>query len=236
VRLNAAQMLVALYGAKSIPILMLGLKTEDSRQLANVLEALSQFKDPELVEIYKIHAHSSVPRVRANALIGLYAFATEKSWVKQEVHKILSSTAANDLGFQISIFYTIGKNKISEFTPILTKLLEDHLKANDDFKSMNQLSLSYAQTLGWALLRLKVQQGADVLYSLLKAHIRSSEVKSPIHFILQLDTNERLDLLEKWIEFSKEKSNARDLLIHHFEKSGYDLQEEVEYLKSMNLV
>jgi HEAT repeat protein len=235
VRLNAAQMLAALYGAKSIPILMLGLKTEDPRQLANVLEALSQFKDPELVEIYKTYAHSGVPRVRANALIGLYGFPRERSWIKQEIHKILSSEKMDDLGFKISIFYTIGKNKITEFIPILKRLLEEHVKAHESFKSMDSLSLSYAQTLSWALLRLKVPLGAETLYKILREHIKSVEVKSPIHFILQLDASERLVLLVQWIALSKQQSEMRDVLIMHFEKSGYDLQEEIEYLKSMNL-
>ncbi len=235
VRLNAAKILASLYGTKSIPILMMGLRTEDPRLLANVLEALSQFRDPELIEIYKTHSRSEVPRIRANALIGLYQFKKEASWVKQEIHRILLSQDINDLGLKISIFYTIGKNKIKEFTPILKSLLIEHLKNFVSFKSMDSLSLSYLQSLSWALMRLKVSRGSQVMLDILKEHIKNAEIKSPIHFILQLDLNERMKIFEDWIFYSQDKIKTRKILIQYFQDSGYDLHEEIEYLMSMNL-
>lgn len=235
VRLNAAKILASLYGTKSIPILMMGLRTEDPRLLANVLEALSQFRDPELIEIYKTHSRSEVPRIRANALIGLYQFKKEASWVKQEIHRILLSQDINDLGLKISIFYTIGKNKIKEFTPILENLLNEHLKNFESLKFMDALSLSYVQTLSWALLRLQISRGADVMLQLLLEHIRSPEVKSPLHFILQFDLKERVEIFENWIFNSQNKILVRDTLLKYFQSTGYDLHEEVEYLKAMNL-
>lgn len=236
VRLNAAQMIAALYGEKSIPILMLGLKLEDPRQLANVLEALSQFRHPELVEIFKGYTNSTTPRVRANALMGLAQFPTEKEFYKSEIIKTLEAPGMEELGQKISIFYLIGKKRDQEFLETLEKLLEDQLKNLKDYKSLDSLSLSYLQTLSWSLLRLGVKKGRDTFFELLKATYKQPKAMSLLHFMLQLDQNERFDTIDQWINESETPPKTRDMLIEYFEKSGFNLQEEIEYLKSMNLV
>lgn len=236
VRLNAAQMIAALYGEKSIPILMLGLQLEDPRQLANVLEALSQFRHPELIDIFKGFANSPTPRVRANALMGLAQFPSEREFYKTEVLKTLNAPGMKELGQKISIFYLIGKNKNQEFKDTLTKLLVDQVKENNDFNNLDSLNLSYLQTLSWSLLRLGVKEGRDVFFDLLKATYKQPKAMSLLHFMLQLDQSERFDTLDQWINESEAPPTTRDMLIDYFEKSGFNLQEEIEYLKSMTLV
>lgn len=236
VRLNAAQMIAALYGEKSIPILMLGLQLEDPRQLANVLEALSQFKHPELVEIFKGFANSTTPRVRSNALMGLAQFPSEKEFYRSEILKTLKAPGMEELGQKISIFYLIGKNKNQEFKEPLTQLLVDQLRDGIDYQNLDSLNLSYLQTLSWSLLRLGVKEGRDVFFELLKTTYKQPKAMSLLHFMLQLDQSERYDTLDQWINESESPPTTRDMLIDYFEKSGFNLQEEIEYLKSMSLV
>lgn len=236
VRLNAAQMIAALYGEKSIPILMLGLKLEDPRQLANVLEALSQFRHPELVEIFKGYTNSTTPRVRANALMGLAQFPQEKEFYKTEILKTLEAPGMEELGQKISIFYLIGKNRNQEFVDSLEKLLKEQVKDIKDYANLDSLTLSYLQTLSWSLLRLGSKEGRAVLFELLQATYRQPKAMSLLHFMLQLDQNERFDTLDQWINDSEAPPTTREMLIEYFEKSGFNLQEEIEYLKSMNLV
>ncbi|MES2769808.1 MAG: MFS transporter [Bdellovibrionota bacterium] len=236
VRLNAAQMVVALYGEKSIPILMLGLQLEDPRQLANVLEALSQFKHLELVDIFKGFVNSATPRVRANALMGLSQFPDQKEFYKEEILKTLGAPGMEELGHKISIFYLIGKNKNQEFKDTLIRLLIAQIKQPEEYKNLDAQSLSYIQTLSWSLLRLGVKEGRDVFFDLLQVTYRQPKAMSLLHFILQLDQNERYDTLDQWINESETPPATRDMLLDYFEKSGFNLEEEIEYLKSMNLV
>jgi hypothetical protein len=236
VRLNAAQMVAALYGEKSIPILMLGLQLEDPRQLANVLEALSQFKHPELIEIFKGFASSTTPRIRANALMGLSQFPSERNFCKDEIIKTIEAPGMEELGQKISIFYLIGKNKNKEFTATLIRLLSEQTKGLEDYKNLDSLTLSYLQTLSWALLRLGIKEGRSVFFSLLKSTHAQPKAMSLLHFILQLDQEERYDTLDQWINDSENPPETRNMLLEYFEKSGFNLQEEIEYLKSMNLV
>src|SRR5690606_19052886 len=109
-------------------ILMLGLQLEDPRQLANVLEALSQFKHPELIEVFKGYINSSTPRIRANALMGLSQFSSQRELYKSEIYKTLSIPEMQEIGQKISIFYLIGKNKNKEFAEPLKEMLEKHLR------------------------------------------------------------------------------------------------------------
>ncbi len=236
VRLNAAQMIAALYGEKSIPILMLGLQLEDPRQLANVLEALSQFKHPELIEVFKSYVNSPTPRIRANALMGLFQFPSQRELYRSEIYKSLSIPEMQEVGQKISIFYLIGKNKNKEFADTLTDMLEKHVGGVKNFEKLDSLSLSYLQTLSWALLRLGVKEGRDVFFELLKTTFKQPKAMSLLHFLLQLDQEERYDAIDQWISGSDNPSTTREMLIEYFEKSGLNLQEEVEYLKSMNLV
>lgn len=229
-------MIAALYGEKSIPILMLGLKLEDPRQLANVLEALSQFKHPELVDIFREYANSTTPRVRANALMGLAQFPQEREFYKTEILKTLEAPGMEELGQKISIFYLIGKNRNQEFTGTLVKLLEDQVKDLKDYSNLDSLTLSYLQTLSWSLLRLGSKEGRTVFFELLRATYKQPKAMSILHFMLQLDQNERFDTLDQWINDSESPPTIREMLIEYFEKSGFNLQEEIEYLKSMNLV
>ncbi len=236
VRLNAAQMIAALYGEKSIPILMLGLQLEDPRQLANVLEALSQFRHPELIEIFKGFADSKTPRIRANALMGLSQFPTEAEFYKSEILRTLEAPGIEELNQKISIFYLIGKNKNAEFKETLKRLLGDQLQTISDYSRLDPLKISYLQTLSWALLRLGEKEGRDAFFDLLKAAHTQPKAMSLLHFILQLDQSERLDTLDQWINESENPPETREMLITYFEKSGFNLQEEIEYLKSLSLV
>ncbi len=233
VRLNASQIIAALYGEKSIPILMLGLQEDDNRMIANVIDALSQFQSRELIDIYKKYTLSKVPRVKANALIALLKYPDQKQPVCDEILRTLLSK--EELGEKISIFYVIGKNKVSIFKSQLLELYNKNLSAHEDYKNLDPLTLSYTQTLSWALLRLGVTEGYQSLFRLLDEITDPSKLKSILHFYVQLEDIEKFDCIDTWMMNTKDKALTQRRLIELFTSSGFDFTEEVSYLNSLQL-
>jgi hypothetical protein len=231
VRLNAANILVALYGKKSIPILMLGLSEEDFRQTANVLEALSQFTVSEVKDIFVKYVESDIPRVRANALIGLSNFKEYRQVYESEVEKTLYDSTEKDLAVKISILYVIGKKREIKYLFPLQKLMKEFIEKFGRINTDDQLVLSYIRTLSWALIRLGDASGYEQLWHLFAICARSKHLQSVLHFFVQLEDYERFDCIEKWILHAPNKDEREGILKEILESSGYNFMEEIEYLK-----
>lgn len=236
VRLNASQIIVALYGEKSIPILMLGFQEDDPRMIANVIEALSQFKNSELIETYKKYSQSKTPRIKANALIALLKYPDQKQDVFSQINATLDSEMMDQLGEKISIFYVIGRNKVHMFKDKLLKLYDANSKEYESYKNLDPLALSYTQTLSWALLRLNEAKGFQSLLKLLDEISDPAKLRSLLHFYVQLEDVEKFDCIDYWMMYSKNKSLTQRHLIEMFQSSGFDFTDEISYLNSLKSI
>lgn len=232
IRLNAAQIIAALYGKQSIPILMLGLSKNDLRQTANILEALSTFSSEGLVETFRGFLQSKEPRVRANALLGLFKNPEQKELYKNEIKRSLQKRELLDLNEIISILYIIGKNRDHEFEKEII-LVFNHF--SPQIRDQDKVGASFLQVAGWTFIRLGITDGYRVVFERLLSTYQSGTAHSVLHFFMQLDEYERFDCIDKWVRHSKDSSVVAHMLLEVFEKSGYEFIDEAEYTRSILL-
>ena len=219
VRMNAARMIAALYGRKAIPFLLNGLEDTDVRVVANTLEVLSVFRDAHLVRYFREFVESSVPRVRANALMGLAGYRKHRKRYEDTTREILEG---NDTHMLVSILYVIGSIQDRSFMRHLDNLMVSPLAEDPMVR----------RGLAWALTRLDDDRGFELFVQLLKTPWQEGEREPAfMHFISQLSRDVRFDLV-KFI--AVHHYDDTDVIVganHKFEDSHFDFHEEIQYLE-----
>jgi hypothetical protein len=233
VRLNAAKIVVALYGKSGIPILMLGISDKDPRQLANVLEALATFREPELKNVFKCHVSSLIPRVRANALLGLYYYKSERELYRAEVLKTLDTNSQVDTAEVASILYVLGKNRDLSFRSEIKRLFVLNNQMLNRRTPISEDSMSMLQTLAWVMIRFQEAEGYGFLLRLLEESYQGAKWKAVVHFFLQLDDHEKFDCIEEWLKDSSDRDKTYKMLVEIFQNSGMDFHEEIAFIESI---
>ena len=219
VRMNAARMIAALYGRKAIPFLLNGLEDKDVRVVANTLEVLSVFRDAHLVRYFRDFLDSPVPRVRANALMGLAGYRKYRNKYENMTREILEG---NDTHMLVSILYVIGSIQDRSFMRNLDNLFVSPLSEDPMVR----------RGLAWALTRLDDKRGFELFVNLLKTPWEPGEREPAfMHFISQLSRDVRFDLV-KYI--AVHHYDDTDVIVganHKFEDSHFDFHEEIQYLE-----
>lgn len=233
VRLNAASWVSAFFGRKAIPVLMVGLNDEDPRVVANALEALAQFQDPELASTFTQFLESPVPRVRANALMGLGNIPAQRKFFESEMEAALNrgmKDLAND-PMILSVIYVIGKLRDHRFLP--------HLKRVEEVTHQlpKERSIPTRRMLAWALASIGEKRGFEIFYEMIREFDESNmPLASLLHFFTQLSQEDRYDCVQVWLKKISEKHSENtaflkevDRLIIVLKESIFDFHAEADY-------
>lgn len=211
VRINATRALAAMYGKHSIPFLLHGLDDPDQRIVANTLETLSEFRDPDLIPYFELYLESPVARVRTNALMGLARFRKTRGVYRTRIAQILDGS---DPTLLASTLYVLGAIRDRHFTPRLHQILESPMSRNE----------SVRRCLAWALIQMDDPRGPRLFSGLFER-----QDDSFMHFFSQLPVTKRMDLVTHVV---RTHAGEEDLL-RHFEQalhSGtFDFHEELDY-------
>ena len=226
VRLNAASVIVALYGFKSIPILMIGLEDEDPRIVANSLEALALLKEKKLIPLFLKYVDARHQRVRANALLGLGKISKSYPEFLIRMEQILLKSRIEDPGLH-PYLYILGCIRDPRFLPVLLHL--EDLSGQPTAKPHPQLR----KMLAWALSNLKQELGYALFWKELEQVLDSgNSPDSILHFFSQLPLLVRYEAIRQWIVAESEPSRIElkeAQIVQVFKKSRFDFHFESEY-------
>jgi len=218
VRMNAASMIAALYGRKAIPFLLNGLEDEDERVVANTLEVLAVFRDKTLISYFGRFIDSPVPRVRANALMGLARFRSEREMYNGIVKEILDGF---DTHMLVSILYVVGKTKDESFERHLTRLHKSSLAEDPMVR----------RGLAWCFTRLDDKRGLELFAEFFAEDYNEGDPTPYMHFFSQLSRDLRLDLVKYFAVNFFEQKELTDFFQRKLKNSHYDFHDEIDYLE-----
>jgi len=221
VRMNAAAMIAGIYGRKAIPFLLNGLDDHDHRVVANTLEVLALFRDRQLRGYFEQYAQSKVPRVKANAMMGLARFRATRAKYREMVRTVAVS---DDNHLLASVLYVIGKLQADRF--------ENELDALCNSSRLDDPMVRRA--LAWALTRLDDTRGFE-LFADLFGQSEEDEAKQDngayIHFFAQLSRGFRLDLIKYFAMRRSDDEVFFGRFEHKLKHSHFDFHEEISYLR-----
>jgi len=219
VRMNAARVIASLYGRKAIPFLLNGLEDPDHRVVANTLEVLSLFKDPTLIQYFWLHRNSEIPRVRANALMGLGVFRNQRVAFAALVRETL--LPVKEAGEIASTLYVIGQLKDATFLPELRTLLASE-KAEDPL---------VRRGLAWAFTQCDDSEGFRLFAQLF--FDTSTFKKEPpfMHYISHLSSQRRFELV-KYIGIRHyDDIEIQIAFVEGMERSHFNFNDEIHYFE-----
>ncbi|MBT6179857.1 MAG: hypothetical protein HOI23_21630 [Deltaproteobacteria bacterium] len=217
VRMNAAQMIASLYGRKAIPFLLNGLEDEDERVVANTLEVLSVFKDKNLARYFREFVEWPVPRVRANALMGLAHYRQDRELYEGITREILDGY---DTQMLVSVLYVVGSLRDKTFMKHLDKLMTSQLAEDPMVR----------RGLAWAFTRLEDERGFELFAQLFGAPWDGKE-EPFMHFVSQLSRHLRFDLVKYIAIRYYDDTDVIIALNEKLEVSHFDFHEEIQYLE-----
>ena len=222
VRAEATKILAKFYRKYALPFLMYGLKNGSERTQANILEAFLIIKDYHIIPIVRKYTNNNIPRIRANALMVLASFRSEKEAYHQGILNMLSS---NDENLIASSLYVVGKLRDKSFLARVISLQNSEYFTNPMIK----------RNIAFALSRMHNLQGYQIFCELFSTPYVPGKQEDFIHSFLQLDSMEHfeiLDMLYTQYVRSTEKSNNIYL---HLKNCRFDFHEEITFLRSLNL-
>jgi HEAT repeat protein len=217
VRMNAAQMIASLYGRKAIPFLLNGLEDEDERVVANTLEVLSVFKDKNLARYFREFVESPVPRVRANALMGLAHYRQERELYEGITREILDGY---DTQMLVSVLYVVGSLRDKTFMKHLDNLMKSPLVQDPMVR----------RGLAWVFTRLEDERGFELFAQLFGAPWDGKE-EPFMHFVSQLSSHLRFDLIKYIAVRYYDDTDIIVAVNEKLEVSHFDFNEEIQYLE-----
>ena len=219
VRISAAKILAGMYGKSAIPMLLHGLHDEDKRVQANVLEVLGVFKDKRLLSVIKPFIKSDNSRIRANALMALSNFYSQRDAYR---HGILQMLSSNNENFIASALYVVGKNQDHFFLSNLLTILDSSFHKSSMIK----------RDLALALTNLNHPKGFELFEELFSATYKAGPQEDFIHLYTQLDYELRFDVLEYMLRRHLGDIAFRNNVLDHLKKSSFDFHDEIDYLFS----
>jgi HEAT repeat protein len=211
VRINAAHALAAMYGKRSIPVLLQGLEDPDERIVANTLETLAEFRDRGLIPCFERFVGSPVARVRANALMGLARFARTRSAYRERIAEILNGS---DRRMLASILYAIGWIRDRAFRAELRAILQSPALRDE----------SVDRCLAWALIQTRDPAGAELFTDLL-----TRPAEPFMHFFSQLRRETRMDLVRHAVVTRGRDPRVLEHLEQALHSKVFDFHEELDY-------
>ncbi len=218
VRLNATHLLAALYGKRSIPLLMQLLDSDDPREWANTIEALSSFKDPQIITMLERYSSSEIPRVKANALFGLYQHRRHR---KKALAIIEDCLNGNNDQEKASILYAIGRIRLKKLRPQVEGLLKKEQPA----------SIHYP--LLWALSELDSLAGIKGFAAEFLRIITEDDQKqffAFLHFFGQMSKKNRFDIIGAFVKIARDTPEALVEASSKLNNTDYDFAQERSYL------
>lgn len=222
VRLSATYILAGMYGKMAIPFLLNGLNDEDPRVIANTLEALGLYRDVKLLPYMESHANSPVPRIKANALIAMSAFAKTRRQARLIIQDILES---RDQALLPSMLYAVGRCADRHFLPLLEDLARSDLRTDVRVRA----------PLAWALTRLGQREGYDLFAELLVMPKHEEKDDGILHYYSQLNREERFDLVRHVAQQYRNHAEAIRVMKEKLWRSPMDFHEELDTLNLLAL-
>lgn len=217
VRFNATKLIAAIYGAKAIPVLLLGLEENNPRLNANVIEVLGWFKTPSLIPIFMRYVDSDNNRLRANALIGLMQFSRYRRLWREALHAMLFQ---EDAAACASALYALGVRPDRYFLRDILTIQSSAAYANESVK----------RCLAWCLCHYRHPLGYELFVRLLMGLCRGETNPEAIHFFAQLSSQDRFRILERMIF---QNHMPRDMFVQFstiLKASPYDFHEEIDFV------
>ncbi len=219
VRLNAMAMIGGIYGKKAIPFLLNGLEHKDNRVVANTLDILSSFRERSLKPYFLKFALSEIPRVKANALLGLSFFPETRSYYRESVKKALTDESVPMLA---SVLYGIGRLKDSYFRQDLLRIYD---------KPALRHHPAIINVLSWSLVRLNERKGFELACEIMQLPEESAAHTGFMHFFSLSGQETRYDILKLFIATNGgSESETVKRIGDRLKKSPYDFNDELEFL------
>ena len=214
VRVNATQIIAKIYDTKAIPLILVGLKDDDPRVIANVLETLSLFKNEGIVRYFIKFSNHDIARVKANALMGCYKYPQTRPLYNQIVGDIFDQ---HDQRLLPSIFYIIGRLRDKTFTSQLIKIAEQKIE---------NIPITFRGPLAYALINLNKKRGYEIALDCFLVPYEENKEISFTHFLSQLTRIQRFDFIKNCFEVIGGPMSVK----LHLSQSRFDFHEEVDYL------
>lgn len=217
VRMFAIKIVAKSYGEMAIPIILNGLDDKNYRIIANTLETLAAYKNKNLIPYFYRFIDSPIPRIRANALMGLYYF----SECSDDYQKgLIEALKPDNDAMAISVIYLLGRLKDKNNKGLLDKLYKKHNKKNVQLEAV----------LAWALSQFRDHNGYILMTKLLSKKYKSGEKIAIIHFLSQLSKETRFDLIEYIGLHCQDVRVNTGQIKFNLKKSYFDFHEEIDYL------
>ncbi len=187
-------------------------------RVANTLEVLALFRDKTLISYFGRFVESAVPRVRANALMGLAGFRTERETYNGIVREILDGF---DTHMLVSILYVVGKTQDASFERHLTRLYESPLAQDPMVR----------RGLAWCFTRLNDKRGLELFTEFFAESYNDGDQAPYMHFFSQLSRDLRLDLVKYFAVNLFEQKQLITFFRRKLKNSHYDFHDEIDYLE-----
>lgn len=208
-RISLLRLIGKAFGKSITPILMLALKDNDERVVANTIEAIGELKSKDNIKVFLPYLNHENNRIKAQAIIALYPYRIVRRQCDLALQEMIHS---NKKWHIASACYVIGRLRLRQWKKKLLVEMSNHdfdIQMNAIF-SLICLNCQIAYNKGVNLL-LDEYYGPKCLYAL---------VNLPIYARIGL------------IEYAQLKSRQqRDILIKLFESSLFDLSEEIADLQ-----
>ena len=215
VRVNAMSLIAMVYGKMAIPILLNGLQSNDNRAIANTLEVLTYFKDPQLAEIFVRYFNSPNPRVRANALMGISHIRRFRAIYQSQIFRMLTCGVAQE---QASALYVIGRNTDRHLRPEVKKLAATSPKDS-----------AIRRGIAWVFINFGEAKGETLFAKLFIEARDADDTENLLHLFSQLNLEQRFSVLEEvageiYGDRPSLKRISKDLKL-----SGFDFHAEIDF-------
>lgn len=210
-RMSLIKILYNSLGSAMVPILLPYLNNDDSRIVANTIEAMEPISDKRIIEILTPYLDNQNRRVKGNAIIVLYKFRSKRQLCMDALMNLYNSSDAIDRN---TFLYVVGRLKLKKYKKYLANF-------EDDASSKLNLALAYC--------KIEDQKGYELFADILIS-IEKDKIHNCLHHFSQLEDGVKLRVLSVYASKIKDEKHKK-VLLSELKKSCFDFHEARDYLK-----
>jgi HEAT repeat protein len=202
----------------AVPFLIDGFRHSTPDVVADTLEALEPFREPELIPEILPLLDSTSPRVRSNAILALSRFPSLRPLCTKQIH---SAFDQRDVDLIASLLYVIGKFSERSLIPLIERLFETELPNEPRIET----------GLAWAFTQFGDHRGLELFADILQRPTPGGGVDEALHLFAQLETRRRFDVLEYVSRIAWKSPDVLNRILHRLQNSNLYLVEETQYVR-----
>jgi thioredoxin-dependent peroxiredoxin len=215
---RAAVIISSSLGKAAVPFLLDGLRHPNSEVIADTLEALEPFREPELIPEIVPLLESRSPRVRSNAIFALSRFPSQRPVCIEQIRMAFDD---RDADLVASLLYVIGKFSEPSLIPLIERLFQTELP--------NEPRIEIG--LAWAFTTLGDHRGLELFSDILQRPAPPDGIDEALHQFAQLEARTRFDVLEHVGRIAWKAPAVLTRILHRLQRSNLYLAEETQYLR-----